>query len=66
MSSRWLEEYLKDAKVSNEDLRKRSFARRFRMGKMVYLNEIEVTFSIVMKTDADGFVKREIVASVIN
>ena len=36
------------------------------MGKTVYLSEEEVTFPIIMKTDRGDFVKREIVASVID
>ena len=36
------------------------------MGKTVYLSEVEVTFPVVMKTDKGDFVKREVVASVID
>ena len=35
------------------------------MGKTVYLSGKEVIFPIVMKTDKDDFVKREVVANVI-
>ena len=37
VSSRWLEGYLRDVKVSNEDIEKGSYARRFRLEKTVYL-----------------------------
>ena len=37
VSSRWLEGYLRDVKVSNEDIKKGSYARRFRLEKTVYL-----------------------------
>ena len=40
--------------------------RRFRFGENIYINKKEVTFPIVMKTDVDAFVKREVVANVIN
>ena len=36
------------------------------MGKTVYLSEEDVTFPVVMKTDRGDFVKREVVASVID
>ena len=66
VSSRWLDGYLKDAKVSDEDVKKRSCARRIRLGKTVYLSEVEVMFPIILKTYENDFVRREIVANVIN
>ena len=41
VSSRWLEGYLRDGKVSNEDVKKGTCARRFRLGKTVYLCVVE-------------------------
>ena len=52
--------------MSGEDVKKKGCARRFRMGKTVYLSKEEVTFLIVMKTNEDDFLKREVVASIIN
>ena len=49
VSYRWLNGYLKNAKVSEEDVKKKSCARKFRMGKTVYLSDTEVTFPIVLK-----------------
>ena len=66
MSSRWFEGYLRDAEVNGEDVKKKSCVQRFRMGKTVYLSEEELIFSIIMKTDEDNFVKREVVANIIN
>ena len=59
VSSRWLEGYLRDAKVSDEDVKKRSCARRFILGKTVYLSEVEVTFPIVLKADENNIVRRD-------
>ena len=42
--SRLLEGYLQDAKVSNEDIQKKSCAIRFRMGKTIYFSGTEITF----------------------
>ena len=61
----WLKGYLRDAKVSKEEVKKKNCARRFGMGIIVYLCEKEVTFPIVLKTGKDDFVKREVVANVI-
>ena len=47
VSSRWLNGYLKDAKVSEEDVKKKACARKFRMGKTVYLSDTEVTFQVL-------------------
>ena len=38
VSSKWLEEYLREVKVNGDEARRKKCARRFRMGKMVYLS----------------------------
>ena len=63
VSSKWFEEYLKDAKVDEEDIERQSCVRRFRLGKTLYMSYMEVTFQVVMKTDC---VKRDIVSNVID
>ena len=63
VNSSWLEGYLKDAKVDDKYVKRWSCARRFRLRKTVYLSKIEVTFPVVLKTDAYDFVKRKIVAN---
>ena len=60
-----MEEYIRDAKVSDEDVKKRSCARRFRLGITVYLSEVEVMFLIVLKMDENDFVRREKVGNII-
>ena len=44
MSSKLFESYLKDAKVSGEEVKKKKCGRRLRMGKTVYLSTEELTF----------------------
>ena len=65
MSSRWFEGYLKDAKVDEENVKRKDCAKRFRIGKTVYLSKTEVTFPIVMKTENDDYVKKSVMANVI-
>ena len=66
VSKKWFAEYMKEAKVNEDEVKRRKCARRFRMGKTVYLSEEEVTFAVVIRTDEGDFVKREVVASVID
>ena len=51
VSKDWIERYLKDMKVSEDDIKKRSCYRRFKMGETTYLSEVEIIFPIVLKTD---------------
>ena len=61
-----LEGYLQDAKISQEEIKRENCARRFRMGLTVYLSDTRVTFPIVMKTEDKDYVKRNLVANLIN
>ena len=65
VSKKWLEGYLQDANVSEEDIKRKSCARRFSLGKTIYVSGIEVEFPVVLKTDKNDFVKRRITANVI-
>ena len=64
-STKWFNGYLQDAKVSEEEVKKISCARKFRMGKTVYLNGTKVTFPIVLKTEDKDYVKKNVIVSVI-
>ena len=66
VSSRWFDGYLQDAKVDEESVKRKSCARRFRMGKTVYLSKIEVTFPIVMKTENNDYIKKSVTENVID
>ena len=66
VSADWLARYIKEAKVDETDIVKKGCARRFRLGKTLYVNNVEVTFPIVMKTDKNDFIKRNVVANVID
>ena len=57
VSSAWLENYLKEAKVDDEEVEKSSSNRRFRLGKTLYISVEKVKFPVVMKTDGDNFIK---------
>ncbi len=49
VSREWIEGYLKDMKVDESKIRRKSCCRRFRMGETTYLSEIEITFQIALK-----------------
>ena len=51
VSREWKEGYLKDMKEDKSEIEKKSCCRRFRMGEMTYICEIEIRFPIVLKTD---------------
>ena len=63
VSKKWFAEYFREPKINEDDIKRKKCARRFRMGKTVYLSEEEVVFPVVMKTDKGDFMKREVVAS---
>ena len=63
VSKKWFAEYFREPKVNEDEIKRKKCARRFRMGKTVYLSEEEVVFPVVMKTDKGDFMKREVVAS---
>merc|ERR1712030_127714 len=65
MSSAWLANYIEEAKVDNEDIVKSSSNRRFRLGKTPYISTEKVTFPVVMKTDDNDFMKRNVTTNVI-
>merc|ERR1712105_201737 len=64
MSSTWFDNYTKEAKVDNEQIKKSSSNRRFRLGKTPYIITEKVTFPIVVKSDND-FIKRNVTANII-
>ena len=65
MSSTWFQNYLKESKVDNEEVQKSSSNQRFRLGKTPYISKEKVTFPVVMKTDSNDFIKRELTANII-
>ena len=62
VSSNWLDRYVNEAKVDNNDLVYKNCARRFRLGKTLYVSNVEVRFPIVLKTEKNDYIKREIEA----
>ena len=57
MSSNWFANYIEEAKVENEEIRKSSSNRRFRLGKTPYVSTWKATFPVVMKTDTNDYIK---------
>ena len=51
VSKEWIEGYLKDMKVGEDEIEKMSCCRRFRMGEMTYLSKVDLRFPIVLKSD---------------
>ena len=66
VSREWIEGYLKDMKVDENEIEKKSCCRRFRMGETTYLSEVEIRFPIVLKTDNGDYMKREVTAYIID
>merc|ERR1712030_10354 len=66
MSSAWLANYIEEAKVDHEDIVKGSSNRRFRLGKTPYTSPEKVIFPVVIKTDDNDFMKRIVIANVID
>ena len=46
VSKEWIEGYLQNMKVSDENIKKGSCCRSFRLGKTTYFSEVEITFPI--------------------
>ena len=44
VSSAWFKQYVKEAKIDDEEIKKSSSARRFRLGKTLYISEQKVQF----------------------
>ena len=66
ISSNWLEKYIKEAKVDDNEMNYKNCVRRFRLGKTLYISTSEVTFPIVMKVEGNDYVRREITANIID
>ena len=66
VSSAWLKQYMKDAKVDNEEVKRESSCRRFRLGKTLYISEEKIQFPVVMKTDKKDLIKKEVTANIID
>merc|ERR1712237_35299 len=65
VSNAWLKNYMAEAKVGDERIKQESNSRRFRLGKTLYISTKKVTFPIVMKTDDNDLLKRDVTANVI-
>ena len=66
VSREWIEGYLKDMKVDESEIKRKSCCRRFRMGETTYLSEIEITFPIVLKTEDGEYMRRIVIAYIID
>ena len=66
VSKEWIEGYLNDMKVSEDEIQKKSCYTCFRMGETTYLSEVEIRFPIVLKTDSGDYMKRELTGCIID
>ena len=66
VSREWIEGYLKDMKVSEDEVRRKSCYRRFKMGETTYVSQVEIEFPIILKTDGGDYVKRGLIAYMID
>ena len=66
VSREWIEGYLKDMEVSEDEIKRKSCYRRFKMGETTYVSEVEIMFPIVLKTDSGDYLKRELTAYIID
>ena len=66
VSRELIDRYLRDMKVNEEEIRRKSCYRRFKMGETTYLSEVEIRFPGVLKIDKEDSMKREVMAYIIN
>ena len=66
VNSAWFKQYVKEAKIDDEEIKKSSSYRRFRLGKTLYVSGEKVQFPVIMKTDKNNRIKREVTANVID
>ena len=59
VSREWIDGYLKDMKVDESEIERKSCCRRFRMGETTYISEVEIRFPIVLKTDEGEYKRKE-------
>ena len=58
VSKERIEAYLKDTKVSEDEIHKKSCYRWFKMGEMTYLSDVDIRFPIVLKNNTEDYIKR--------
>ena len=66
VSREWIEGYLKDMKVDESEIERKSCCRRFRMGETTYLSEIEIIFPVVLKTEDGDYIRRKVIVYIID
>ena len=66
VSREWIDGYIKDMKVDESEIERKSCCRRFRMGETTYISEVEIRFPIVLKTDEGEYLKRKFTAYIID
>ena len=58
LSSNWLENYMKDMKVDDEEVERSGDNQRFRLRKTLYISVEKVKFPVWIKTDRNNFIKK--------
>ena len=66
VSKEWIEGYLKDMKVSEDEIEKMNCCRHFRKRETTYLSEVEIRFPVVLKTLVMEIIWREVKVYIID
>ena len=66
VSREWIDGYIKDMKVDESEIERKSCCRRFRMGETTYISEVEIRFPIVLKTDEGEYMKRKVTGLIMD
>ena len=64
--SKWIEKYLKEIELNKDDIIKKEYNRRFKMGENIYLSNKEITLPVRMKTDDHDFIMMMVTESVVD
>ena len=66
VSEAWLEKYLKEMKLDEDDVRRMRDDWRFKLGRMTYRSTEVVTFPVRMRTDLGGLKDMKVTSNVID
>ena len=65
VSEKWMKKYINEKVVDEKELEYRNCVRRVRFGENVYLSTKEVKFPLIVKVEDGDYIKREVVANIV-
>ena len=65
-TSKWMEKYLKDMEVKKDEITEKECNRKFKMGENIYLSNREIMLPVRMKTENDDYIRKMVIASIVN